>query len=111
IEGEFDFPGQSLARFWGNGSDFEDRDGTLILSEVKGQDWEPEWLPVFKGDMISLVQDLRLYIRNGDDREELYDLENDPLEQYDLAQDEVNQRSLKEYREVTEGLQIIVSDR
>ncbi|MCH9039757.1 MAG: sulfatase-like hydrolase/transferase [Chloroflexi bacterium] len=111
IEGESDFPGQSLARFWENGSDFEDRDGTLILSEVKGQDWEPEWLPVFKGDMISLVQDLRLYIRNGADREELYDLENDPLEQYDLAQDEVNQRSLKEYREVTEGLHIIVSDR
>ena len=41
--------------------------------------------PVFLGPMKALVSGREAYIRNGDGREELYDLDSDPGETPDLA--------------------------
>ena len=81
---------------------------TPVLSEVEGQAWVQERYPVQKGSMSSLVRDFHLYIRNGDDREELYDIVNDPLEQRDLADEAVG---LQNFRELMLRLQSKFSKR
>jgi arylsulfatase A-like enzyme len=80
------FPGTSLAGLWENGSEAATLKSEAILSEVfKLKTDLPEWYPITEGDMKSLVMENYHYIRNGDGREELYDLQNDPAELYDLA--------------------------
>ena len=55
------------------------------LSDVTHATGLPDWFPVSRGDMVSLVTDRWHYIRNGDGIEELYDLTTDPSERTDLA--------------------------
>jgi hypothetical protein len=45
----------------------------------------PEWFPVSEGDMKAIISDGWHFIRNGDGREELYDLERDWKEENSLA--------------------------
>jgi hypothetical protein len=90
------FPGRSLARYWSDAQSPETAVGEAILSEVRHIDRGKDWYPVAKGDMYSVMDDHHHYIRNGDGREELYRLSDDPREERDLS------RSL-EAREVIVG--------
>ena len=76
-------PGGSLVPSWSDGDDTGS--GSAVLSEVKRNPRTPRSFPVHKGDMQSLVYGNMHYIRNGDGREELYDLASDPWEESDLA--------------------------
>lgn len=98
LEGGTPFPGSSLARYWVGARDPGKGVIDPPLSEARGRPWRPEWFPVHKGDMQSLVDARYHYIRNGDGREELYDFENDPWEKRDLAGSEVGSRVLTRFR-------------
>jgi arylsulfatase A-like enzyme len=75
-------PGTSLASHWKADSTTPK---SHVLSEVtEGINLEP-WMPIAKGPMKSLVRDRWHYIRNGDGREEVYDLTNDPAESKNVA--------------------------
>ena len=54
--------------------------------------------------MKSLLVNRYHYIKNGDGREELYDFENDPLEQHDLARSEDGRRALARFRTFLETI-------
>jgi len=72
------FPGQSLLSTCAG----------PILSEIEAPpeaDPNQGSSPVCRGPLVSLVEGGYHYIRNGDGREELYDLEADPHEGHDLA--------------------------
>ncbi|HEX6132661.1 MAG TPA: sulfatase [Longimicrobiales bacterium] len=58
---------------------------TPALSEVTHATGLPEWFPVSRGNMLSLVAEQWHYIRNGDGTEELYDLGADPEERHDVS--------------------------
>ena len=90
-------PGNSLAGYWNGGHEFT-TSKTVLLSEVRKGINLAEWLPVMRGDMKSLVIDGKQYIRNGDGREELYDFENDPEEERNLASSEESRGMLKQFR-------------
>ncbi|HEX6307152.1 MAG TPA: sulfatase [Longimicrobiales bacterium] len=60
-------------------------DATPALSEVTYATGLPDWFPVSRGNMLSLVTERWHYILNGDGTEELYDLTTDPGEQRDVA--------------------------
>jgi arylsulfatase A-like enzyme len=77
-------PGRSLADYWRSSQDSE-KPGTPLFSAVSKGINMPEWLPVSKGPMQSVVVGGMHYIRNGDGREELYDFEHDVAEVRDLA--------------------------
>lgn len=79
--GRAELPGRSLAPLWAGG----DVVPSPVLAELQQGIRSPAWLPVSRGDMQSLVVGGHHYIRNGDGREELYDLSVDPQERRDLA--------------------------
>jgi arylsulfatase A-like enzyme len=105
------FAGRSLAKAWDTRS--EAGDGVApVLSEVDRAEYVPdevEGAPARLGRMRSITANGRTYILNGDGREELYDLHDDPEEQNDLAPLADAQEHLHELRElleqVTEGEQ------
>ncbi len=78
-------PGQSLAALW---KGTPTANGPPLLSEVNVPPGLADWYPLVKGDMKSVIVGDRHYIRNGDGREELYDFQEDPVEQQDLAGDD-----------------------
>ncbi len=78
-----EFPGRSLSRFWKSAATSEP-----VLSEVDDHAKGPAnggRSPVFRGPMKAIRAGQIVYIRNGDGREELYDLAVDPGEEHDLA--------------------------
>jgi arylsulfatase A-like enzyme len=82
--GEEGLAGASLASKW-DGSAGASRPALAELRKA----WKmPEWFPVSKGDLYSLVAGDHHYIRNGDGREELYHITHDPDERHDLADTE-----------------------
>jgi hypothetical protein len=56
--------------------------------------------PVSRGPLLSLVDHGFHYIRNGDGREELYDLENDRGETHDLARAGAAPDTLRRFRQL-----------
>jgi arylsulfatase A-like enzyme len=56
-----------------------------VRSELQKGVRLPEWYPVSVGDMTSLVANGLHYIRNGDGREQLFDIARDPWERLDMA--------------------------
>jgi arylsulfatase A-like enzyme len=79
------FPGHSLARFWSVATPPVDEP---VLSEVDAAAKSPAnggRSPVFRGPMKAILAGQTVYVRNGDGREELYDLAADPGETHDLA--------------------------
>ena len=100
LESAHEFPGRSLAESWvGESSE----GASSIFSEI---DLPPEAdpnsgeSPIQKGSMRSLVANGMHYIRNGDGVEELYELESDPNEQGNLADDPTRAIDLKRIREL-----------
>jgi len=82
VDGWPEEAGASLARHWsGNGTTAPD----AVLSEVRFARNLPPQFPVSKGNMKSIVMNNWHYIRNGDGKEELYDLTRDVDEQVDLT--------------------------
>jgi arylsulfatase A-like enzyme len=81
------FPGRSLARRWAPAPASGHQPADPLLSEVEHQKkFAPSPLiPASHGPLQALVDADRIYIRNPDGREELYDLEHDPAEAHDLA--------------------------
>jgi len=81
------FPGRSLARYWSNeqGSAGQAEpvlasvDGPVQTAPNQGRS------PVFRGPMKAVACGPRIYIRNGDGREELFDVDADPAQTRDLA--------------------------
>ena len=95
------FPGQSLARFWIREDQSASRVSDPVLSEVRHADWAKTWFPWYptaKGDMQSLDDNQYHYVRNGDGREELYALEQDPGEEHDLAHLSGSREALERFR-------------
>jgi hypothetical protein len=92
------FPGNSLSRHWANSTALERSEETPVLSELSKVTSRPEWFPASKGDMQSLILDRYHYIKNGDGREELYDIESDPWEKRDLAGKELMARRIGAFR-------------
>jgi arylsulfatase A-like enzyme len=89
------FPGASLARYW-NGA--ETVDDEPLLSELNHATGQPEWFPISKGNMKSLLFRGLRYIKNGDGTEELYDFYKDPLETNNLVSSDAHRASLAEFR-------------
>ncbi|WP_406695710.1 sulfatase-like hydrolase/transferase [Singulisphaera sp. Ch08] len=82
------FPGTSLVRHWDPSAVSVDPETDPVLSEVAApakNNPNNGRSPVFRGSMSSLILDGKVYIRNGDGHEELYELETDPTESVNLA--------------------------
>lgn len=79
------FPGQSLAPFWRPGA-AQGRPASPVLSEVDHQKRLPPMpnVPASLGPVKSLVDQGKVYIVTGDGREEIYDLNSDPMESQNL---------------------------
>lgn len=95
------FPGRSLARAW-SGAPARDAMTELVRSEVQAppeDDPNRGRSPVQRGPMTSLVAGTLHYIRNGDGREELYDLDSDSAEEHDLAAAPGSARALRGFRD------------
>jgi arylsulfatase A-like enzyme len=80
------FPGHSLAAHW-DPSAKPDSDATPALAEAEGPAKSAPNLgrsPVFRGPMRAVASGSHVYIRNGDGREELFDVSADPAQADDL---------------------------
>ena len=77
------FPGASLARFWREGP-AERGPAVPLVAEVGKASNVPGRYPVAVGDMHSVFTDGFHLIIDGNGREELYDLRQDPGEKHDL---------------------------
>ncbi|HSK18802.1 MAG TPA: sulfatase [Longimicrobiales bacterium] len=76
------FPGRPLL-----GPAPEVRTPEVLHADLTGLSFRPATYPVSRGDMRSVVIDPYHYIRDGDGREEIYDIRNDPLETLELSAD------------------------
>lgn len=106
LQAESPFPGESLARFWNEGSGTEEPE-TPVLVEVLLREKisrNPDRPPAWRGPMRGIVAEDRAYIRNADGREELYDVQNDPSQSRDLAETEDARPILDRMRERLENL-------
>ncbi len=82
------FPGTSFTQYWNGKGISKDVPAKIspILSEVRYALYLPDWFPVSKGDMKSLIaQDLH-YIFTDHGKEEIYNLREDPWETKDLSE-------------------------
>jgi arylsulfatase A-like enzyme len=91
------FPGRSLARFWSGDSAAAAGPDTLLMT-VEYNPRLPKGNPIDRGSMRAVVLDTLHYILNGDRREELYRLRQDPDERHDLAADSAYQSEVSRHR-------------
>lgn len=96
------FPGRSLARFWQ--APLNAIPSSPILSSVSGGVRMPEWVPVSKGDMKSLVADGYHYIIDGENSEELYQYSPDREERTNVAESPTEAARLAEMRQTVREL-------
>lgn len=86
IQAEGQLPGSSLVSAWAPEADTVSRSEiSEVLATHPGQGDGPDWHPITRGPMQSLVAGPFHYIRNGDGREELYRYEMDLREEVNLA--------------------------
>jgi len=97
-DNELGLPGESVARYWNRRDSMPD-DQPPVRSEVTSLPRAPKEYPISRGgDLTSLVTGRYHYIRNGDGKEELYDLEADPAEERDLANTAEGRDLLEQFR-------------
>ncbi|MDH3732869.1 MAG: sulfatase, partial [Gemmatimonadota bacterium] len=70
------FPGVSLAAFWNVEEEELAGSTSPVLAQVTSGVRMPDWTPVARGDMASVIAEGAQYIRNGDGIEELYALDD-----------------------------------
>jgi arylsulfatase A-like enzyme len=105
FKGETRFPGTSLAQHWQEPHSRTSPISESVLSEINHRaHFLQSWYPLTKGDMKSLVTNRYHYIKNGDDREELYDLENDASEEHDLSSSEEGRQAIVQFRTSLEAI-------
>lgn len=93
------FPGASLARYWdGRGTNGGARE-PLVLSEIDDDDGRRREGPPAR----AIVSEGKVYIRADGEREEMYDLCNDPAEAHDLSRDPAHRATLARLRRLTDG--------
>jgi arylsulfatase A-like enzyme len=80
LEGSTSMPGMTLARYW-DGRPLTPDLNSDVLSELGGHAQD------YKGTVKSITVGRYHYIRHGNGREELFDIENDALEKQNLAND------------------------
>ncbi len=79
------FPGRSLARHWAAGApplpepSLSEVDAPVATAPNQGRS------PVFRGPMKAVAVAQHVYVRNGDGREELFDVDADPMQLRNLA--------------------------
>lgn len=101
------FPGVSMARHWADPSTLANTPAGTLFSEVeKPAHSLPNQgrSPVFRGAMKLLVSNEKIYIRNGDGVEELYDIANDPHQKQNLSDSKVFQEEMKKFRDSLQDL-------
>jgi len=75
------FQGRSLSRFWSGKLDASGHEAVLLEADPSHHlPSELDHAPINRGPMRAIVTDSHVYIRNGDGKEELYDLEADAHE-------------------------------
>lgn len=94
------FPGRSLAGLWNGTRPTPSAGHDYVLCEVERQEkYQPNpKLPATLNPITALVTGGKVYIRSGDRREELYDLENDPDETHNLIEAEAHQSMITRCR-------------
>lgn len=95
------FPGGSLKRFWSATRSAplpHDRALSEVDNPAKVKHANNGRSPVFRGPMKALAVGDAVYIRNGDGREELYDLATDPGEEQNLAGQPASAELLQQMR-------------
>lgn len=85
LESTMMFPGTSLRGYWESMGDTSRVRDDFIFSDARPGVGQPDWYPSSKGEMQSLIFNWMHYILNGDGSEEIYDIESDPAEEYNLA--------------------------
>jgi arylsulfatase A-like enzyme len=91
------FPGRSIVRE----SSEQASSPAPMLIEINGPVHTPPnqtRSPVFRGPMQALVEGQRVYIHNGDGREELFDIKADPAQVHDLAPRSESRPDLEQFR-------------
>ena len=96
LEGPSPFPGRSLARFWARGLAPAPFDDDYLLVETSD---EVSKTPIASTRARSLLHDGKVYIRNKDGSEELYDHATDPMESRDLSKANDAKLLLDRFRE------------
>jgi arylsulfatase A-like enzyme len=106
---ESPFLGRSLRSLWRAGPGESRPVPSPALSEVDLcaiDATERDWPPVFRGPMTSLESGRYRFILNGDGREELYELVNDPAEEHNVADIAVYRPRLEQFRRTIAGLRL-----
>ncbi|HKI19159.1 MAG TPA: sulfatase [Isosphaeraceae bacterium] len=92
------FPGRSLAGHWTHGGSlepepsFSEVDGPVNCAPNQGRS------PVFSGPLQALAAGKEVYIQSGAGREELFDVETDPMQSRNLAALPQSRQSLDRFR-------------
>jgi len=95
VAGDSGLGGQSLVGLWGSGDSAQ---AWPVYSQLQKGIRLPEWYPVSGGDMASVMAGGVHYIRNGDGREELFDVRIDPWERSNLAGESTAAEELSLFR-------------
>ncbi|MHB1558183.1 MAG: sulfatase family protein, partial [Isosphaeraceae bacterium] len=94
------FPGASLARYWDDrGEDGGGAGNPIVLSEIDDDDGRRREGPPSR----AIVSEGMVYIRADGEREEMYDLWNDPAEAHDLSRNPAYRATLARLRRLTDG--------
>lgn len=102
LGGDIHFPGRSLARFWQDGNPGPGPD-TLTMS-VEYNPRLPKGSPIDKGSMRAVVLDTLHYILNGDKREELFRIRQDPAERDNLATEGAFEGEVTRHRKALQAI-------
>ncbi len=96
------FPGRSLSRWWDAHSEVPTASDTPIFSEaaVTGTitRTDPARPPSLLGPLASIVLDGKVYIRDALNREQLFNLSDDPAELHNLAGEPAEREALERCR-------------
>jgi arylsulfatase A-like enzyme len=84
------FPGNSLARYWDSSQSGSRADSPILTELTLETEKVPGHYPILRGggSLSSLVNDQYHFIKSNSGHEELYNIENDPLEQNNVVTSE-----------------------